>query len=90
MSNKTNWIVGRMGPRQKAKARARLEQVCAVCGAKDNLTLDHKVARAHGGTNSIDNLQMLCAQCNFAKSLIEQQVSVAASAQQAAPCADEQ
>lgn len=63
-----------MGPRQKAKARVRLAQICANCGAIENLTLDHKVARAHGGTNSSNNLQMLCERCNFAKSLVEQQV----------------
>lgn len=74
MSNKANWVVGRMGPRQKAKARARLPQVCAHCGAVENLTLDHKVARAHGGTNRMDNLQMLCVSCNFRKGLAEQRV----------------
>lgn len=77
MSNKANWTVGRMGPRQKEKARARLVQLCAGCGSRENLTLDHKVARAHGGRNRIDNLQMLCERCNFAKSLVEQQRLVA-------------
>jgi 5-methylcytosine-specific restriction endonuclease McrA len=72
MSNKANWVVGRMGPRQKAKARARLPQVCALCGAVENLTLDHKLARAHGGTNGMGNLQMLCVGCNFSKGLAEQ------------------
>ena len=66
-----------MGPQQKAKARARLERVCASCGSGENLTLDHKVARGHGGTNSIGNLQMLCKRCNFAKSLVEQQILAA-------------
>ncbi len=78
MSNKANWAVGKMGPRQKAKARARLPQVCAHCGTEQNLTLDHKLARAHGGTNSISNLQMLCLGCNFTKGQIEQQLSEAA------------
>lgn len=76
MSNKANWLVGRMGPRQKAKARARLPQVCAHCGAEQNLTLDHQLARAQGGTNHISNLQMLCAKCNGAKSLVEQLAAV--------------
>ncbi len=75
MSNKTNWLVGRMGPRQKAKARARLPQVYAHCGSEQNLTLDHQLARAQGGTNHISNLQMLCAKCNVAKSLVEQQLA---------------
>lgn len=62
-----------MGPRQKAKARARLPQCCAQCGSEHNLTLDHKLARAHGGTNHISNLQMLCVQCNAVKGITEQQ-----------------
>lgn len=90
MSNKANWVVGRMGPRQKAKARARLVQVCASCGSRENLTLDHKVARAHGGTNSIDNLQMLCEGCNFAKSLVEQQGLAAVLVCQTTTFANEQ
>ena len=89
MSNKANWTVDRMGPRQKAKPRARLAQVCASCGSGGNLTLDHKVARAHGGTNSIGNLQMLCKRCNFTKSLVEQQI-LAALVRQTTTFADEQ
>lgn len=81
MSNKANWTVGRMGPRQKAKARTRLPQVCAHCGTAQNLTLDHKLARAHGGTNSLSNLQMLCLGCNFIKGQAEQQLSEAARQQ---------
>ena len=90
MSNKANWAVGRMGPRQKVKARAKLVQVCANCGSSENLTLDHQVARAHGGTNNIKNLQMLCERCNFAKSLVEQQVLAAVSVSQTTTFANEQ
>lgn len=64
-----------MGPRQKAKARERLPQVCVHCGSEQNLTLDHKLARAQGGTNHISNLQMLCSKCNAAKALVEQQLA---------------
>jgi 5-methylcytosine-specific restriction endonuclease McrA len=77
MSTKANWQVGRMGPRQKAKARARLPQICAMCGAVEDLTIDHILARAFGGTNAINNLQMLCVNCNYSKSLAEQQVFLA-------------
>ena len=78
-----------MGPRQKAKARARLEQVCASCGSGEDLTLDHKVARAHGGTNGSGNLQMLCERCNFTNSLVEQQI-LAALVSQTTTFANEQ
>ena len=44
----------------------------------ENPTPDHKVARAHGGTNGIGNLQMLCERCNFAKSLVGQQILASA------------
>lgn len=66
-----------MGPRMKAKARARLPQICAHCGTTQNLTLDHKLARAHGGTNCLSNLQMLCLRCNLLKGEAERQLSVA-------------
>lgn len=33
----------------------------------DDLTADHIVPRAHGGTNSRDNVQVLCRACNSAK-----------------------
>ena len=60
-----------MGPRMKAKARARLPPLCVGCGITVGLTLDHIVARAHGGTNHISNLQLLCWECNFMKGLRE-------------------
>lgn len=90
MSNKANWTVGRMGPRQKAKARARLEQVCASCGSGENLTLDHKVARAYGGTNGIGNPRKHCERCSFAKSSVEQQVLAAALTRRTTTFAEEQ
>lgn len=33
--------------------------------------VDHRVPLAHGGTESDDNLQYLCAPCNLAKGLAE-------------------
>jgi ATP adenylyltransferase len=44
---------------------------CALCGisAKDAvLHVDHIQPRSRGGTNSIENLQCLCEQCNLGKS----------------------
>ena len=32
-----------------------------------NFTIDHKVARSKGGTDHIDNLQLLCGACNSMK-----------------------
>lgn len=46
-------------------------RICVTCGTRDNLTIDHILARSLGGTNAFANLQILCDPCNFAKSLVE-------------------
>lgn len=40
--------------------------VCLACGS-ENITVDHVVPLASGGTNTIDNLQPLCGPCNSSK-----------------------
>lgn len=40
---------------------------CLRCGAKTKLTVDHVIPLSIGGTNSIDNIQPLCASCNSRK-----------------------
>ena len=46
----------------------RLERSsCAMCGARDNLHVDHIVPIAKGGTHGIGNLQVLCSTCNRSK-----------------------
>ena len=43
---------------------------CAGCGVHfkaNNLTVDHIIARTRGGTDHIDNLQLLCGHCNSVK-----------------------
>lgn len=37
---------------------------CSSCGSLQNLTLHHIKAKKDGGTNSIDNLQVLCRDCH--------------------------
>lgn len=41
---------------------------CALCGAVNNLQVDHIFPLAEGGTNDLDNLQLLCRRCNSIKS----------------------
>jgi 5-methylcytosine-specific restriction enzyme A len=40
---------------------------CQRCGATDNLCVDHIVPLASGGSNDLDNLQLLCGHCNLSK-----------------------
>ena len=55
-----------------ARMYVKQEGECALCG--DDLTfgtkethLDHINPRAKGGDNDFDNLQLVCAPCNYAK-----------------------
>lgn len=41
---------------------------CTTCGAEDDLQFDHVIPVAKGGGNAPDNVQVLCGDCNRAKS----------------------
>ena len=38
--------------------------VCQICGAAENLSLDHIIPFSHGGPDTVDNLRTLCRRCN--------------------------
>lgn len=40
---------------------------CQQCGGWHDLTIDHVIPRARGGTNDLANLQTLCRSCNSKK-----------------------
>jgi 5-methylcytosine-specific restriction endonuclease McrA len=40
---------------------------CARCGSQDNLTIDHIVPLSKGGSDDLDNLQLLCKTHNSSK-----------------------
>jgi 5-methylcytosine-specific restriction endonuclease McrA len=42
-------------------------EVCANCGSHEKLVLDHVLSIAKGGLSTLDNLQLLCAECNRLK-----------------------
>jgi 5-methylcytosine-specific restriction endonuclease McrA len=41
---------------------------CVECGANFDLQYDHVLPVAHGGATTVENLQLLCADCNRRKS----------------------
>ncbi len=78
MSNKNNWLVGKMGPGWRKKQITRLPPICAWCGAPEGLVLDHKLARALGGNNALSNLQLLCPPCALRKAVAENKATAEA------------
>jgi 5-methylcytosine-specific restriction endonuclease McrA len=40
---------------------------CLHCGDTEKLAIDHVVSIARGGKSKVDNLQLLCAECNRLK-----------------------
>jgi CRISPR/Cas system Type II protein with McrA/HNH and RuvC-like nuclease domain len=45
----------------------RDEPVCKSCGSRDMLEVDHIIPISRGGSNQLDNLQILCKTCNIKK-----------------------
>lgn len=48
-----------------------IKKKCKYCKSKENLTIDHKIAKINGGSNDIKNLQCLCLRCNTLKSNLD-------------------
>ncbi len=58
----------------------RQEGVCGGCQVMfpfRNMTVDHMVPQSKGGTDHLDNLQLLCAACNSTKGTMNQTAFVA-------------
>jgi len=40
---------------------------CSRCGSKNDLTADHILSLANGGSNILENIMVLCRRCNSSK-----------------------
>lgn len=54
-------------PYRWKKLCAFYDDRCVCCGEQKPLTVDHVIPLSLGGTNSIDNIQPLCVNCNSRK-----------------------
>ncbi len=64
-------IIGNGGSYTKeelALLREAFRGICPLCEKKAKLTIDHIVPLSKGGTNDIENIQLLCLSCNIKKS----------------------
>jgi 5-methylcytosine-specific restriction endonuclease McrA len=64
----------------KERVFARDGRICRYCGNDENLQIDHIISRKNGGTHDLDNLQVLCRDCNLRKSSKDEGVFLAQTA----------
>jgi hypothetical protein len=60
---------GYITPVVRRKVWIRSKGQCAACGSRKDLQYDYIVPTSHGGTNTIDNLQLLCKTCHQENSI---------------------
>jgi hypothetical protein len=58
---------GRLRPSEAKDLLVYLGPRCLCCGATNDLTFDHVLPLAKGGTHELANIQILCRRCNIAK-----------------------
>ena len=62
---------GMLDQAMRTEALAVKGRVCAQCGAKRRLEVDHIVPQRDGGGDELENLQVLCRDCHAAKTAQE-------------------
>ena len=63
---RNSWNVVRKKMTKLVMGRDKNE--CNYCGSTDHLQIDHIYPMVRGGSNDLDNLQILCRKCNVKKS----------------------
>jgi hypothetical protein len=48
----------------KIAVASRDQGKCVQCGSAENLHYDHKIPYSRGGSNTVNNIQLLCGRCN--------------------------
>jgi 5-methylcytosine-specific restriction endonuclease McrA len=56
---RTGWDWGTI----RAEVHAR-DHACVRCGSTERLQVHHRIAVVDGGSNTLDNLELLCAGCH--------------------------
>ena len=64
----------------KERVFQRDGRICRYCGSDENLQIDHIISRKNGGTHDMENLQVLCRDCNLRKSSKDEGVFLAQTA----------
>ena len=66
---------------QRERIFSRDGRVCQICGTDEGeMHIDHIIPRKSGGDHSLDNLRVLCKNCNLRKGALNEGVFLAQTA----------